>query len=259
MTNLVKNDILGVGITNAKKEQVLEYLLEKIEKTKDKVSVVTPNPEMVVLAYKNSSFKALLNQADIALCDGTGLMWAGNVLGKPFSERVTGTDFLEYVCEEVVRKPITVGFLGGKNGVAAKTAECLIKKYPGLKVVFVAEEWSEEGFKMYDLSFKSENTKNDTSSMIHNRSIDILFVAYGFPKQEEWIAENLPKLPVRVAMGVGGAFDYISGNVARAPKWVQAIGFEWLFRLVVQPWRFKRQFALLQFVFLVLKEKLSKR
>ncbi|MBI2022959.1 WecB/TagA/CpsF family glycosyltransferase, partial [Candidatus Giovannonibacteria bacterium] len=86
-------------------------------------------------------------------------------------------------------------------------------------------------------------------------SIDILFVAFGFPKQEEWMHEHLGKIPVRVMVGVGGAFDYISGRVPRAPAWVQKLGFEWLFRLVVQPWRIKRQLALLRFAFLVLREK----
>jgi len=84
--------------------------------------------------------------------------------------------------------------------------------------------------------------------------VDILFVAYGFPKQEEWIAKNLPKLPVKAAMGVGGAFDYISGNVSRAPFFVRAIGLEWLFRLIRQPWRIKRQLRLATFILLVIKE-----
>ncbi|HSW97175.1 MAG TPA: WecB/TagA/CpsF family glycosyltransferase, partial [Candidatus Saccharimonadales bacterium] len=90
-------------------------------------------------------------------------------------------------------------------------------------------------------------------------SCDILFVAFGFPKQEEWMFTNLSKVNVTVMMGVGGAFDYISGRVPRAPLWVQKLGFEWLFRLVRQPWRWKRQLALLEFIWLVMKEKMKKK
>ena len=87
------------------------------------------------------------------------------------------------------------------------------------------------------------------------QNIDILFVAFGAPKQEEWIYENLPHLPVKIAMGVGGAFDYLSGEVERAPKFVRLWGFEWLFRLIRQPWRLRRQVALLTFLLLILKER----
>ena len=89
--------------------------------------------------------------------------------------------------------------------------------------------------------------------------MDILFVAFGFPKQEQWIAENLDKIPVKVAMGVGGAFDYISGNVPRSPVFIRKLGLEWLFRLIIQPWRLKRQLALFKFIYLVLREKLKSK
>jgi N-acetylglucosaminyldiphosphoundecaprenol N-acetyl-beta-D-mannosaminyltransferase len=90
-------------------------------------------------------------------------------------------------------------------------------------------------------------------------SIDILFVALGAPKQEFWINKNLDKIPVKVAIGVGGAFDYISGKTPRAPTFIRSVGLEWLFRLVVQPWRIKRQLALIEFIRLVVKEKLSQK
>ena len=91
---------------------------------------------------------------------------------------------------------------------------------------------------------------------ISKMSADILFVAFGSPKQEMWIAQNLRRIDVRIAIGVGGAFDFISGKVARAPLWIRNLGLEWLFRLIVQPWRAKRQIALVKFVFLVIKERL---
>jgi len=100
---------------------------------------------------------------------------------------------------------------------------------------------------------------HNSSFIIHDSNfIDILFVAFGAPKQEFWISENLDKIPVKIAIGVGGAFDYISGKIPRAPFFVRKLGMEWLFRLLVQPWRIKRQLSLIEFAWLVIKEKLSR-
>jgi N-acetylglucosaminyldiphosphoundecaprenol N-acetyl-beta-D-mannosaminyltransferase len=127
-----------------------------------------------------------------------------------------------------------VGFLGAGPHVAGLTAECLREKYPGLKINFTETEWN----------FEKEYPKTD-----------ILFVAFGSPKQEIWIAENLSRLPVKVAIGVGGAFDFVSGKVKRAPVFARKLGLEWLFRLIIEPWRIKRQTRLIKFIFLVCKEK----
>lgn len=236
---LEKKNLLGVGVTNASENEILEYILQSLQKKGEKYYVVTPNPEILVYANKNREFKNILNNARLALCDGTGLFLAGWFMGKSFKGRVTGTDLVKNLCFAVSKRPITVGFLGGGSGVAERTAECLKSEFPGLKVAFAGSE--------PDKLLKSlKNPK---------LLIDILFVALGFPKQEEWMAENLDKVPVKVAIGVGGAFDYISGRVKRAPKFLQNSGFEWLYRLIRQPWRIKRQLALLEFIFLVLKER----
>lgn len=227
-----KKKLLGIGFTVATEREVLEYIATGLEKRMEKYYVVTPNPEILVIANKNKNYKNVLNSAKLALPDGIGIVIAGKILRKGFKERITGTDLLEKLCKEVAKKPITIGFLGAGPGVAFKTAECLRKKYPGLKVALAQEEWN-EGF---------------------SKQIDILFVAFGSPKQELWIAQNLEKLPVNVAVGVGGAFDFISGEVKRAPRLIRKIGLEWLYRLIKQPWRIRRQLSLLTFIFLVLKE-----
>ena len=168
--------------------------------------------------------------------DGSGIILASKVLGKPIKRRITGVDFMENLCNEVSKRPITVGFLGGGPNVADKTAECLQNKYPGLKVGLVSQEWSSD---------------------LKLQKIDILFVAFGSPKQEMWIAQHLASLPATVTIGVGGAFDFISGKVQRSPKILRRLGLEWLFRLTIQPWRIKRQLSLLTFIILVLKEKIK--
>lgn len=235
---LDKKKLLGVGITDASEEETLEYILQSLKKSTEKYYIVTPNPEFLVFANNNPTFKQILNNARLALCDGIGIFWAGKILGKNLKSRTTGVDLMERLCFRVVEKPITVGFLGGGAKIAERTAECLKQKYPNLKVVFASPEW-------------------DFGRRTTTRSIDLLFVAFGFPKQEEWIAKNLPHLSVKIAMGVGGAFDYISGALPRSPLFLRKSGLEWLFRLIIQPWRFKRQLALLKFVYLVLKEKVQ--
>jgi len=233
----VKISLFGVGITNDAEENILEYIVTVLNNSRKNCYIVTPNPEIIVFSQKKEEFKNILNEAEIALCDGSGLWWASNVLGKPIQQRIPGVDFMEKLCQKVSNQPITVGFLGGRHGVAELTSECLKQKYPNLKVVF---------------------TRSSPNILISQYPhIDVLFVAYGFPKQEEWMHEHLNKIPVRVMMGVGGAFDYISGKVPRAPKMLRIFGLEWFYRLLRQPWRWRRQIALLEFIWLVLKERVK--
>ncbi len=232
----MKNKIflLGVGINNINIQDTLEFIIKGLGKNEKKYYVVTPNPEILVIANANHNYKKVLNNAKLALPDGVGVMLASKFLSKPLEQRVTGVDLVENLCKEVSKQPITVGFLGAGPHVAELASECLREKYPDLKINFTEQEWN----------FEKDYPKTD-----------ILFVAFGSPKQEIWIAENLNKLPVKVAIGVGGAFDFISGKTKRAPVIFRKLGLEWLFRLFMQPWRIKRQLRLIKFIFLVFKEK----
>lgn len=229
--------VLNVTITNESKKTILEFLYQRLKNAKEKTFITTPNPEMLVYASRHLAYQDKLNSAAIALADGVGLFFACSFMGEPLQERITGVDFIEELCKVSREKPISMGFLGGKAGVAERAIDCLKKKYPWIDVVFAGEEWHQEKT---------------------IKPFDILFVAFGVPKQEEWIYKNLPSLPVKAAMGVGGAFDYLSGTVTRAPFIVRYLGMEWLFRLFRQPWRWKRQLALINFVFLVFKKRFSK-
>lgn len=258
---LSKLNILGVGITNTTIDEVLEYVLNFIKKDAKKGYIVTPNSEILVYAQKHPQFRKILNEAEIALADGIGVILAGKLLGLPLKEKISGTDFMEIICQESALNGVSIGLLGGKKGVAVKTAECLLSKYPGLKIVFAASEWPEsERIKIQDSRFKNEKFKLiNHESYFLNQPFDILFVAYGAPKQEEWISKNLVRLPVKMAMGVGGAFDILSGDIPRAPKTLRLLGLEWLYRLIREPWRWKRQLALIEYVILALREKLRHR
>lgn len=243
-----KVDILGVKIDDITVQEALKIVegwLKKPGKSFDKVYteqsrsaqdkhyIVTTNPEFIIASLHDPLLKKILNDADLSIPDGIGLKMTGKV-----KNRISGTDLMEKLVDESRDWVATVGFLGGRDGVAEKCAERLKKKYPGLKISFAEEggEVDKEGFRL-----RSNNNIPST---------DILFVALGHPKQEKWIANNLLKLDVKVAMGVGGAFNYISGKVSRAPKWLRDLGLEWLFRLIVQPWRIKRQLALFKFLWM---------
>ncbi|HVZ58896.1 MAG TPA: WecB/TagA/CpsF family glycosyltransferase [Patescibacteria group bacterium] len=232
----MKTDILGIKVTNASASDVLEFVADSVKSKKPKLTIVTPNPEMVMYARSHPQFQKIINEADISLCDGIGLFIAGRILRRPVQERISGVDFMLGLCRDASEKAMTVGFLGGRPGIAERTAECLRENLPRLEVAFTGAEFEANQFP--------------------TTGLDILFVAYGVPKQEEWIQTNLPTLPIRIAMGVGGAFDYISGDVSRAPFVIRLLGFEWLYRLIRQPWRWRRQVALIEFVLLVCKEKL---
>ncbi|MEX2007874.1 MAG: WecB/TagA/CpsF family glycosyltransferase [Candidatus Levyibacteriota bacterium] len=256
-----KKNLLGVGFTDEKLGDILEYIDTILKKKEKKYYFVTPNPELLMIAHKNSEYKKLLNDADLALIDGVGIIIAGKILGRPLKHKISGVDLIENICRRVAEKPITIGFLGGWPGVAELTAECLRSRYPVLKVAFAVSELSELEANPEEVSsrqytvFSKETKKLNTKYNIPHT--DVLFVAFGSPKQEIWIKEHLENLPVTIAMGVGGAFDMISGKTRRAPVFVRRMGLEWLFRLITQPWRVKRQLRLLEFMFLVLREKIS--
>lgn len=219
----MKKYILGVKIDDINMDQavtIVENWLKNPPTGGGKHYIVTTNPEFIMTAQEDPVFKKILNNADLSIPDGRGLRLSGDI-----ECNIPGVDFMERLCKKARDQAATVGFFGGGPGVAEKTAECLKKKYRKLKV-----------------SFASNGL---LSSIVKT---DIMFVAFGHPKQEIWIYENLPKLPVKVAMGVGGAFDYISGRIPRAPKFVRDLGLEWLFRLLIQPWRIKRQLSLIKYL-----------
>lgn len=245
----MRTQILGVKIDNLNMAEALA-ITEKWIWNPGRHYIVTPNPEMIVVAQKDLEFKKVLNQADMAIPDGAGLKLASDI-----ESTIPGVDFMEALCNLATEKGFTTGFLGGKGEVAKEAAKCLQEKYPGLKVVF-AESGPTIDKEGNVLSIKYYGKETNSAPLIHNTNpippCDLLFVAFGHIKQEKWIANNLDKIPVHVAMGVGGAFDYISGRVPRAPKWVRRLGFEWLFRLIIQPWRIKRQLVLFKYLWLIL-------
>jgi len=228
--------ILGVKIDNLTVDQALQKVEGFLEDGQQHY-IVTLNPEFLVLAQKDRGFQRILNQADLAVADGVGLKIAAWFLGQSLKERLAGVDLMEKICATAAQKNWSIFLYGGENGVAKKVAENLRKRYPELHIAICP--------------------RTVLGGAAKDSPWSILFVALGAPKQEKWIVQNLPKMPeIKLAMGVGGAFDFISGRLPRAPKILRQIGCEWLWRLTIQPWRLKRIFrAVVIFPWLVVKER----
>jgi N-acetylglucosaminyldiphosphoundecaprenol N-acetyl-beta-D-mannosaminyltransferase len=204
--------------------------------------IATINPEFVVIAQSNSEFRRVLNACALNAPDGVGLLWAARRLGPPLRARVAGQDLMDRISARAAERDARVFLLGAREGIAERAAAALKEKHAGLKVV-----GCHAGSPVRD-------EEDGIIGRINASGARILFVAYGPPKQELWIARNAPRLKdVAVAMGVGGTFDTLAGIVPRAPKWIRDAGFEWTYRLAREPWRIKRQLAIPYFMWLVVK------
>lgn len=251
-------NILGVKIDNLSLEEALGRVNEFLLDDKQRY-IVLPYSEFFVRAKKDEEFRNILNKADLRLADGIGPIFASWILGRPLNKgRVRGIDLI-YRLSQITNFPACVKasagrqspisnelrlFLyGGEENIANLVAERLWFKFPKMNIVGV-----EHGF------HKDDSAVIDK---VNQLKPNLLLVGLGFPKQEKWIYNNLSKMPsVKVAIGVGGAFDYISGRMKRAPRFMRALGIEWLWRLLVQPSRFSRIYnAVIIFPLLIIKER----
>ncbi len=232
MTKKVK--ILNTPIDNITFSDAIKFT-ENVILKKSKIKIFTPNPEILLKAYKNKNFAKILKNADLLIPDGIGLVFFSKI-----KERITGIDLMLKICELAEKNRKSIFLLGGKN-VSEKTVKKLKEKFPQIQI----SGFSEDIDSCYNL--------------IKISKPNIIFVALGAPKQEIWISENIEKFPsVNIAMGVGGAFDMISKKIKRAPIFLQKIHLEWLFRLAQEPKRLKRIFnAVIIFPIVLLLHKIN--
>lgn len=223
--------ILGVRVC-ALPQKEIQKRIERRLLTGKSTAIFTPNAEMLSAAARDSSLCTLLNASDINIPDGIGIYLASLVSGSRLPERSTGIDTAEQILKIAEKQNLRIFLLGGKEGVAEKAALALKERHPRLTVC-----GTHHGYFDKDKLCKENNS---VIRSINDAKADILFVCFGFPLQERWIAENLPSLPsVRLAMGLGGSLDVWSGNIRRAPSLVQSIGLEWLWRAALEPRRYK--------------------
>lgn len=238
-------EIVGVNVDNT----TLNEASKKLEDFLDGEGlsmVFTPNSEILVDAVKDPYFTQVLNSGNLVIPDGIGVVIASKFYGMPMKERVTGYDLMCKLIAIAHNKDKSIYFIGGKEGVAEEAALNIIQKYKDIKIL----GWH-NGY------FDEEEEKTIINNIIELKP-DIVFVALGAPKQEKWIYENRHKLPVKIAMGVGGSIDVLANRVKRAPSFYQKAGLEWFYRLMKEPRRFLRVLKLPKFILLSLYDAKTK-
>lgn len=236
-------EILGVSFDNVSMEEAIETAFKRIQEH-ERGFVVTPNPEIVMLARENEELNLTIKQAALVLPDGIGVIYGAKILGTPMKERVPGIDFASGLIKKLAEQNGSVYLLGAKPGVAERAGENLRKQYPGLSIA-----GTHDGYFTNDAPIIEE---------INAAKPDLLLVCLGFPKQEFWMRDHLEMLDVGLMAGLGGSLDVFAGVVQRAPAVWQKLGLEWLYRLVKEPSRLGRMMKLPKFLLCVIKERVKK-
>lgn len=252
-----QHKLLGLNLFGKQKTQLLKILrpILTTEPTKNTptTTIFTPNPEQVVQAKHSKSFGLTLEKADFLLPDGVGLLWASRVLslfGKtsPIKERITGTDVVLDLLTVAAKHNLKVLIVGGRG------YKPFLENFQAKNKDFEHVFWT-PGYE--DVKHQTKSEEVALKKTLAEVKPALVLVAFGAPDQEEWIIshlEEMKKTGVRIAMAVGGALDMIFDITPRAPLWMQKLGLEWLFRLVMQPWRWRRQLRLLEFIKLTIQE-----
>lgn len=232
-------DILGIGVDPVTMREVLNRIEKFIEERIPRI-VITADASGIVLAQKDPRWRDILLKADLVTPDSYGIIWASRKLGSPIAERVTGVDLVVELCALSESKGYRLFFLGAAPGVAEKAAEKMKKRFPGIHIAGTHH------------GYFSEAEENSIVEKIRVARSDVLFVAMGIPRQEKFIAKHLYEMAVPVSIGVGGSFDVLSGLTKRAPYLVQKIHLEWLWRLLMNPKKWRKVLTLPRFAWNVM-------
>ncbi|NLX61467.1 MAG: WecB/TagA/CpsF family glycosyltransferase [Tissierellia bacterium] len=246
--------IFGVEIDNTSLEEATNLMKEYLKGDRLK-TICTPNTEIVMAAKKDERLKELINEFDLIIPDGIGLIYGSRIRKRPLKERVTGFDLSMELLKIANKEGYGLFLLGGQEGIAKMASENIVNKYPNIRIAGFHNGY----FKGSHNGFKGHEEEERVINMINSSKPDIIFVGLGFPKQEIWIKENKNRIHGKVIIGNGGTMDVISGKTKRAPEIFQKLGLEWFYRLIKEPARIKRQMALPKFVLAILFNKESVR
>jgi len=239
LRNIVR--ILGVDIDNITIEEAGEITKKLIkESNKSCKIVVAPNTEFIMMAQKDEEFYNILQSAELATPDSVGVMLGGKFQKNPFKQRIPGQEYFRKVLEVGEKENWTFYLLGGRGEVPKIATENLKKIYPNVNIVG------------YHEGFFEEDSEKEVIQEINELKPNVLFVAMGAPIQEKWIAKHKNELKVDIAAGQGGTFDYEAGRIKRAPKVIQKLGIEWLWRLILEPSRIFRMVVLPIYLFKII-------
>lgn len=234
--------IYGVPVSKMGMDQTVAYLAKAIEQRQPH-QIITANPIMVMSALDDPAYMSMMQQAELIVPDGTGVVWAANYVGEPVAERVPGYDLLNELMKTGESKGWKVYLLGASNEVIQAAADKLRMNYPGIKLVGVRD------------GYFTDAQDAEVIQSIVDAAPDLLFVGRAAANQEPWIGKYKGQLGVPVMMGVGGSFDVLSGKLKRAPVVFQKLRLEWFYRLLQEPWRYKRMLLLPKFAMKVMRDK----
>lgn len=232
----MKIDVMGVRFDNVTMTEALEKARVMLQ-SEGADYVVTPNSEIVYEAMASKELEDLLNGASLVLPDGAGVVLGAKILGTPLKEKVAGVEFADGVLGLLAETGGSVYLLGSKPGVAELAAEKMLQKHPGLTIAGMADGY-----------FKDEAA---VVAKVNEAKPDVLFVCLGAPKQERFMMNHRQELQVKLMAGLGGSLDSFAGTVKRAPRWMIKLSLEWFYRLLKEPWRFKRMLRLPKFLWAV--------
>jgi N-acetylglucosaminyldiphosphoundecaprenol N-acetyl-beta-D-mannosaminyltransferase len=229
--------ILGITIHNLTMTDALEWIMGRT-KGSEPGQISFLNADCANLSYRDPDYKTVLNDSELVLADGIGLKLAGKLLRREIRQNVNGTDMFPRLCETLAGTGAGIYLLGARPGVAAKVAEWITERYPTAVV---------SGFRD---GYFSEAEEPAVIEQIAKSGAAVLLVAFGAPRQDKWVRRHLHETGVKVAMGVGGLFDFYSGRIPRAPQWMREIGMEWFYRFMQEPRRMWRRYFVGNAVFL---------
>ncbi len=245
-------NIGGVDIDKYSFSEVIEKITNHALEKGTPEYVVTPNADHILNLQKNSRFREIYRKAFLVVPDGVSLLWSAKFLQTPLNGRVNGTDLFEKLCAVAEEKGLKIFLLGGRPGAAEKAKQTLQARHPNLKIT--GTHCPPYGFESKPEELALINSK------IKAAQPDILFVGLGAPKQEYWIHAHYQQLGVPISVGIGVSFELVADMVKRAPVWMQRLGLEWLFRLIVEPERLWKRYIIgnPKFIWLILRQRFAK-
>ncbi len=241
--------LLGIALPTYTKKDILDKIKKYTLTRSQFIHITSLNPENMVIAQKDKLFKEIVVKSQIKIIDGIGVVLAAKTLSIEAANRIPGVDLVHDLITLSSVERLRVVLIGGKDKLAEDLADCYNRSYPQAKFVGLMGIENIKNIKRTE--------EEHLFNIITYTKPHLLLVAFGSPYQEKWIWKNKVKFKGIVCMGVGGSFDYLSGKIARPLPIIQKYGFEWLYRLIIQPWRLKRQLKLFEFAWYVIKEKLN--
>ena len=243
MIDMKRVSILGVPFIHTTMKDFIHLLQERIIQ-KEKTFIVTANPEIVMKANEDDNYMEIVQKANFVTADGIGVVKAAKLLNDPLPERVTGFDMMQELLKAADQHHHRVYLLGAEEAVLQGAMAKIAEEFPGVEIV-----GGHHGFFDWE--------QNEIASDIKRLEPDLVFVALGLPRQEQWIAQHFSLFDKGIFIGVGGCFDVLAGKVERAPEFWQKANLEWFYRLMKQPTRLKRMLVLPHFVLKVYGQKLK--